>query len=189
MILTLIGYRGTGKTTLAEPLAARLGWVPVDADVEIEGAAECSICEIFEEGGEEEFRRIEREVIVDLLKQDKLVIAAGGGAILNRDTRRDFVAAGPVVWLKASAETIDRRLHGDETTAGRRPNLTASGGLAEIEELLFVREPLYRETASLIVTTDEPLPGDSELPTIERLAEYILERLADQFDIAEMQSC
>jgi shikimate kinase len=189
MILTLIGYRGTGKTSLAEPLAERLGWVPVDADVEIEGAAECSIREIFEEGGEETFRKLEREVIADLLKQENLVLAAGGGAILNRDTRRDFVAAGPVVWLKASAETIDRRLHGDETTTERRPNLTSSGGLAEIEELLAVREPLYRETASLIVTTDEPLPGDAEPPTPERLADYILERLADQLNIAETQPC
>ena len=189
MILTLIGYRGTGKTSLAEPLAERLGWVPVDADVEIEGAAECSIREIFEEGGEETFRKLEREVLVDLLKQDHLVLAAGGGAILNRDTRRDFVAAGPVVWLKASAETINRRLHGDETTTERRPNLTSSGGLAEIEELLAVREPLYRETASLIVTTDEPLPGDSDPPTLERLADFILEHLADQLNIAETQPC
>ncbi len=189
MILTLIGYRGTGKTTLAEPLAARLGWVPVDADVEIEGAAECSIREIFEEGGEEDFRRIEREVLVDLLQQDNLVLAAGGGAILNRDTRRDFVAAGPVVWLKASAETIDRRINRDETTAERRPNLTSSGGLAEIEELLAIREPLYRETASLIVTTDEPLPGQSAPPTIDELTTYILERLADQLNIAETQPC
>jgi shikimate kinase len=189
MILTLIGYRGTGKTSLAEPLAERLGWVPVDVDVEIEGAAECTIREIFEEGGEETFRKLEREVIADLVKQDQLVLAAGGGAILNRDTRRDFVAAGPVVWLKASAETIDRRLHGDETTADRRPNLTATGGLAEIEQLLAVREPLYRETASLVVATDEPLPGDSEPPTPERLAEYILERLADQLNVAETQSC
>ncbi len=189
MILTLIGYRGTGKTSLAEPLAERLGWVPVDADVEIEGAAECSIREIFEEGGEETFRKLEREVLVDLLKQDNLVLAAGGGAIPNRDTRRDFVAAGPVVWLKASAETTNQRLHGDETTTERRPDLTSSGGLTEIEELLAGREPLYRETASLIVTTDEPLPGDSEPPTAERLADFILEHLADQLNTAETQPC
>lgn len=189
MILTLIGYRGTGKTTLAEPLAARLGWVPVDVDVEIEGAAECSIREIFEEGGEEEFRRIERAVIADLVKQDRLVLAAGGGSILDRDTRRDFVAAGPVVWLKASADTIDRRLHGDVTTAERRPSLTAAGGRVEIEELLAVREPLYRETATLIVTTDRPLPGDDEPPTIERLADYILEQLSDELDVTETPPC
>lgn len=177
LMLILIGYRGTGKTTLAEPLAARLGWTAVDADVELERRAGRTIKQIFDDGGEPEFRRIERETLVELLTKDRLVIAAGGGAILNAETRRDFKAAGPVVWLKASADTIEQRLYGDATTAQRRPNLTASGGRQEIEQLLAQREPLYRECATLEVATDEPLPGRTELPDVESLVGYVMETL------------
>lgn len=176
-IISLIGYRGTGKTTVARPLAARLGWTAIDADVELERRAGRSIREIFATDGEPEFRRLERETICDLLRQERLVIAAGGGAILNPLTRADFKAAGAVVWLKACVDTIEQRLHGDATTRERRPNLTASGGRAEIEQMLAFREPLYRECASLIVETDQPLPGDCDAPSVERIVDFILEKL------------
>src|ERR1700748_2887932 len=110
MFITLIGYRGTGKSTLAPRLAARLNFQWVDADVELENCTGRSIREIFATDGEPEFRRIERQVLVDLLKRDRLVLAAGGGAILNETTRQDFRHAGPVVWLQASVETISRRI-------------------------------------------------------------------------------
>ena len=155
MIVTLIGYRGTGKTTLAVPLAQRLGWDCLDADVELEHRAGRMIADIFATDGEAEFRRLERELLSDLLKhRDHLVLAAGGGAILNAATRRDMPAVGPVIWLQASADTIERRLATDPTTGQRRPNLTATGGRAEIERLLAVREPLYRECATLTLDTD-----------------------------------
>lgn len=179
MIITLIGYRGTGKTSIAEPLARLLGWVTVDADVELESRAGRSIREIFDTDGEGEFRRLERETLVDLLSREKLVIAAGGGAILNSETRADFQAAGPVVWLTASADTIEQRIYGDQTTAGRRPNLTSQGGRAEIEAMLAQREPLYRECSSLEIATDEPLENVTELPTPEEFASAILKRLEE----------
>lgn len=177
MIITLIGYRGTGKTTLARPLAERLGWTAIDADVELERRAGRTIREIFATDGEPEFRRLERETLVDLLKRDRLIIAAGGGAILNPQTRADFRAAGPVIWLKASTDTIEQRLFGDATTRERRPNLTASGGRAEIEQLLAIREPLYRECAQLILDTDQPLPGACDAPTVAQLVEHVIEHL------------
>jgi shikimate kinase len=180
MNITLVGYRGTGKSTLAIPLAKRLGWTAVDADAELERRAGRTIRQIFDTDGEPEFRRLERETLVDLLGQQNLVIAAGGGAILNPETRSDIQSSGPVIWLKASTDTIEKRLYGDATTTERRPNLTASGGRAEIEQLLHQREPLYRETASLVVTTDEPLPGQTALPEITALTEYILTELADR---------
>lgn len=183
MIITLIGYRGTGKTSIAQPLAEDLGWRAVDADVELERRAGRTIREIFDESGEPEFRRLERETLVELLKQTDLVLAAGGGAILNEETRRDFREAGPVVWLTASADTIERRLYGDSTTEGRRPDLTAQGGRSEIEELLAQRESLYRETASLEIATDNPTSSGSIL-TPEKLAESILIRLCD--DVPEL---
>jgi shikimate kinase len=169
MIVTLIGYRGTGKTTLAPRLAARWGWDWVDADVELERRTGRTIRDIFARDGEPEFRRLERQTLVDLLQRDRLVLAAGGGAVLNADTRRDLQAAGPVVWLQACAETIARRLAGDDSTAERRPNLTAAGGLDEIRTLLAQREPLYRNTATLMVATDGR--------TMDELADEIVRRL------------
>ena len=154
MVVTLIGYRGSGKTTVASQLAARLGFDWIDADAVIEEFAGCSIRDIFAAEGEAGFRRREREVIANLLQRDRLVLAAGGGAILNADTRRDMQAAGPVVWLQASLEVLAGRIAGDPTTAGRRPNL-AGGGAAEIAQLLTEREPLYRECATLSIFTDQ----------------------------------
>ncbi|MDZ4683640.1 MAG: shikimate kinase [Planctomycetaceae bacterium] len=153
MIVTLIGYRGTGKTSVAPRLAERLGLPWIDADPELERRAGRSIRDIFATDGEPEFRRLERAVLVDLLSQGPRVLAVGGGAVLNPDTRRDFRAAGPVVWLQADAETLAARIAADATSRGRRPNLTAAGGLDEIRTLLAAREPLYRETATLTVDT------------------------------------
>ncbi|MDA1164793.1 MAG: shikimate kinase [Planctomycetota bacterium] len=183
MILTLIGYRATGKSTLAQPLAERLGWSSIDADVELECRAGRTIREIFDTDGETEFRRWERVTLVDLLSRDRLVIAAGGGAVLNPETRRDFKNAGPVVWLKASIDTIERRLYGDETTRERRPNLTAAGGREEIVELLKAREPIYLEAADLVIQTDQPLPGRTEIPTIDQLIEHVVSQLGARLNL------
>lgn len=154
MIITLVGYRGTGKSSVAVGLAARLGMTPIDADALIERRAGCTIRELFEQQGEPAFRRLERAVLAELLAQDGLVIAAGGGAVLDPDTRQRMRAAGPVVWLQASAATIAARLEADRTTRDRRPPLTSVGPRHEIELLLAQREPLYREVASLAVPTD-----------------------------------
>ena len=122
-------------------LARRLKWDWVDTDNEIERRTGRPIREIFANDGEAEFRRIEREVISDLVQREQVVLSTGGGAILNPDTRRDLRAAGPVVWLTASVQTIASRILQDASTIARRPNLTARGGVAEIREVLAAREP------------------------------------------------
>lgn len=160
MIVTLIGTRGTGKTTVAPLLAAKLGWDWIDADVELERTAGRTICEIFATDGEPTFRQLERENLIRLLQRDRLVLAAGGGAILNAETRRDFRAAGPVVWLQAKPETSAARVMADPATAVRRPNLTSTGGVEEFRTILQQREPLYRETATLSVVTDDRTAED-----------------------------
>lgn len=166
MIISLIGYRGTGKTSLAPRLAAHFGWPWIDADVELERRAGRSIRAIFADGGEPEFRRLERTLLAELLAGDRLVLATGGGAILNPDTRRELKAAGPVVWLQASPSVIVERVNRDATTAERRPALTnAATQLQEIESVLAFREPLYRETASIVVDT-ESLPVDELLDEV-----------------------
>lgn len=154
MIVTLIGYRGSGKTSVAAPLAKRLGWDWIDADAEIERVAGCSIRQIFARGGEKEFRRLEREVLTELLQRDRLVIASGGGAVLNANTRREFREAGPVVWLCGAPDTLLARLQRDDSTTERRPQLTDLDQRREVETLLEQRTPLYRQCASVIVQTD-----------------------------------
>ncbi len=167
MILTLIGYRATGKTTLAKLLAERLGWDWIDADAEIERRAGKSIARIFAEEGEPAFRDLEAEVIADLCRRDRLVMAAGGGAPLRPESRRAMRAAGKVVWLTARPETILARMSTDATTTARRPNLTDKTPLEEIVELLKKREPVYRESADWAVDTEGRTP--------EVLVEEILE--------------
>ncbi len=166
MNLVLIGYRATGKTTLAQQLAQRLGWDWVDADVEIELRAGKSIARIFTEQGEPAFRNLEAEVIADLCSRGRLVVAAGGGAPLREESRRAMRESGQVVWLTAQPETILARMTGDATTADRRPGLTNRPPLEEIVQLLSRREPIYRESAHLVVDTEGKSP--------EQLTEEIL---------------
>ena len=156
MNLVLIGYRATGKTTLARVLTERLpGWKWIDADVEIERRAGKTIAQIFADSGEPAFRDIESQVIRDLCGQSHLVLAAGGGAPLREENREAMRADGnnKIVWLKAPASVIYMRMTGDATTASRRPNLTDKDPLAEIEHLLAVREPIYRELADFEIET------------------------------------
>ncbi|MGQ0635189.1 MAG: shikimate kinase [Planctomycetaceae bacterium] len=168
MVISLIGYRGSGKSTVAAPLSARLGWSWTDADQIVEEAAGRSIGEIFASEGEAGFRRRERETLARLLTGDRLVLAAGGGAVLNADTRREFRAAGPVVWLRARLPTLAARIAADPGTALRRPKL-AGGGAAEIAQLLAAREPLYRECATLTLDTDDLSADEIVLRICEEL--------------------
>jgi shikimate kinase len=160
MLLTLIGYRATGKTTLARLLAQRLGWDWIDADVEIERRAGKPISKIFAEDGEPAFRDLEAQVIADLCRRDRLLLAAGGGAPLRPESRKAMREAGKVVWLTARPETILARMSADATTVDRRPNLTDQGPLQEIVQLLQSRTPIYEETADFVVDTEGKQPAE-----------------------------
>jgi len=170
MKLILIGYRGCGKTTIAQALSQRLNIPWVDVDDVVESHAGKSIREIFADSGEPEFRRLERLAVSELLARQPLIVSAGGGSILNADTRRDFQAAGPVVWLTAPVETILARLETDSKTADRRPNLTTAGGADEVRQLLARREPLYRETATWEIPTENRVIPDIVEDILQRLA-------------------
>lgn len=154
MNVYLIGYRGTGKSSLARILAERLDWPWADADDLVEQRAGMSIAEIFARRGEPGFRELESQVVGELARRDSTVVALGGGAVL-REINRQALRDGKVVWLEASVETIERRVSGDPATAARRPNLTAGGGREEIERLLEQRRPLYEQAADYRVATDE----------------------------------
>lgn len=163
--LILIGYRGTGKTTVGRLLAERLGVPFVDADAYLEAKYGQSIKEIFETEQEAGFRDKESIVLRELSERPASVIATGGGVILRDDNRQLLKESGFVVWLRADVPTVAERIQADPTTAARRPNLTV-GGLAEIEQLLRVREPLYRGCADLEI--------DAAARSPESLTETIL---------------
>lgn len=179
MVITLIGYRGTGKSSVAPLLAERLGWSWSDSDDVIIERAGCTIAEIFERDGEPGFRSLERDVMHQLLQTENLVLSAGGGAIIDAQTREQMQSAGPVVWLSASVDTIDRRLNGDPETTSMRPKLTEQGGREEIVDVLSTREPIYRGCATLTVETDMASP-DAITETILAGLAPLLEAGADR---------
>lgn len=158
--LALIGYRGTGKTTVARLLAERCGVDWIDADVEVERRAGKSIAEIFAELGEAQFRQLEAEVVAELCGRPSGILALGGGAVLSEASRDHLAQCHGVVWLTASATTIAKRLAADTTTSDRRPNLTNHGGRTEIEQVLAKRTPIYRACATLQVDTEDKRPAE-----------------------------
>lgn len=170
MSLLLIGYRATGKTTLAKLIAKKLGWKWIDADVEIERRAGKTIARIFAEDGEPAFRDLESQVVRDLCGQKRLVLATGGGAPMRPENREAMRRAGRVVWLKAKPRTILARMTADLTTAARRPQLTDKNPLAEIVHLLEKRTPVYRETADLQVETEHLTPKKLTAKILHKLA-------------------
>jgi len=158
-LVFLIGYRGTGKTTVSRLLGERLGWGWLDADTALEERSGRSIATIFAEEGEAGFRDKEEMLLEELCRLQQHVVATGGGIVLRATNRERLRSAGFVAWLTADAETIRRRIETDATTRERRPVLTV-GGLFEIEDLLRRREPLYRACADCIVETTNRAPEE-----------------------------
>jgi shikimate kinase len=156
--LFLIGSRATGKSTVAQLLAKRIGWSWLDADTVLEQRAGQSIREIFAAGGEATFRELEATILGEMCQLQGHVIATGGGVILRADNRQRLKQHGRVVWLTCHPATLWARLHADPATRARRPDL-GEGGLAEVEELLRLREPWYAECAHLIVDTTARSPA------------------------------
>ena len=165
--ITLIGYRGTGKSTVGPLLAQRLDFTLVDSDAYIESSYGSSVADIFAQEGEECFRDRETMLLKLLTETQYIVLATGGGVILRSENRILLQESSFVVWLQASASTIWQRIQADPTTTQRRPNLTSRHGLDEVEHLLTLREPLYRQTAHLEVNTEEMSPTELVTTIVE----------------------
>jgi shikimate kinase len=150
--LVLIGFMGTGKSTVGRRCARRLGYTFTDSDRVIEEQAGCTIPELFAAEGEAAFRERERAVIAELAATPGLVIATGGGAILNPENVANLRATGFVVLLTATPDALLQRV-------GHRRNrpllASAPDPRARIVELLSAREPLYRQAAHHIIDTTE----------------------------------
>lgn len=168
--ITLIGYRGTGKSTVAALVASRLGCGWTDADEVLERKHGCTITTFIRDRGEPAFRAAETEVLAELLAAVDGVLATGGGVVMRPENRRMLDRLGrPIVWLTAPADVVRRRLAADPGSADRRPALVGTDPLAEVAALISAREALYRECADLEVDTAASPP--------EEVAETIVEWL------------
>lgn len=171
--LVLVGYRGCGKSSVGRALAERLGWPFVDTDERVQQASGCSIREIFEQRGEEEFRAREREVTLEAAAGSRQVISVGGGAVLDAANRRALRERGLCVWLTAPPEELRRRISRDETTAGARPPLRGQSALAEIEQVLNERLAVYEAIADCVMDTK----GKTAEQVADQIADWLRERL------------
>ncbi|NJN46663.1 MAG: shikimate kinase AroK [Candidatus Competibacteraceae bacterium] len=149
--LFLIGPMGSGKSTVGRRLARVLGREFIDSDKEIEQRTGVSISLIFEIEGESGFRGREKAIIAELTLRSGIVLATGGGVVLDSDNRRWLIQRGLVVFLSAS---VDEQLRRTRRDSGR-PLLQTGNPRKRLEELFRIRDPLYREIADLIVRTDE----------------------------------
>jgi shikimate kinase len=140
--IVLVGMMGAGKSSIGRRLAARLGLPFVDADTEIEKAAGMSVADIFARHGEADFRKGEARVIARLLEDGPQVLATGGGAFMNADTRGTIGAKGVSVWLKADFEVILRRI---SKRKSERPLLQTGDPAETVRALLAEREPVYAQ--------------------------------------------
>lgn len=148
----LVGLMGSGKTTIGRALAKKLNLRFVDSDHEIEARTGASIPLIFEIEGEACFRQREADVIRDLTAQQGIVLATGGGAVLNETSRKLLRERGTVVYLRASVASILQRTSHDKN----RPLLQTADPRARIEELSLQRAPLYQEVAHITIETGRP---------------------------------
>ena len=150
--LILVGMMGAGKTTVGRRLAARLGRRFLDSDEEIEKAAQMTIPEIFAQRGEPEFRAGETRVISRLLKENDIVLATGGGAFVNPETRALVKAGAVSVWLKADLDVLFERV----SRRSNRPLLKTADPKGTLEKLIEERYPIYAEADLTVLSRDVP---------------------------------
>jgi len=153
MNIVLIGYRGSGKSTVGRRLAERLGRGFADLDALIEKRQGASIREIVESLGWEYFRAMEKATVEEISRQNNFIVAPGGGAVLDPENVSSLRNNGLIVWLKAEPEVLAERMSRDPQTVKGRPTLTGKGTLAEIREVASSRDSIYKAAAAIEVDT------------------------------------
>lgn len=150
--IVLVGLMGAGKSCVGRRLAARLGIAFTDADAEFEAAAGCTIAEFFARYGEPAFREGERKVIARLMEGEPRVLATGGGAFCDPDTRTRIKQGAVSVWIRADLDLLVKRTSGRD----HRPLLKTGDPREILSRLMEARYPLYAEADITVDTTDEP---------------------------------
>ncbi|MBL4721634.1 MAG: shikimate kinase [Alphaproteobacteria bacterium] len=169
--IVLVGMMGAGKTAIGRRIAKQLNLAFIDADDEIETAAGCAIEDIFKKHGETEFRDGERRVIKRLLQQPVHVLATGGGAFMDSETRAEILKNSVSVWLRADFDVLWRRV----SRRSHRPMLKTADPRATLAELIEKRYPTYKSADITVESRDAP-PGETVDRVIEALRNYYSSR-------------
>ena len=164
----LVGPMGSGKTTIGRQLAKVLEREFVDSDHEISRRTGADIPWIFDIEGEAGFRERERAVIDDLTQRQGIVLATGGGAVLDASNRHYLASRGTTVYLSASIDQLHMRTAKDRN----RPLLQTDDPRAQIEALMEIRDPLYREVADIVVDTDDR--------SVRATVQYVIDEISQQ---------
>jgi shikimate kinase len=166
MNIVLIGYRGTGKSSVARLLAARNKWSLVSTDLEIIKKAGMPVSEIIRKRGWDYFRNVESEICKQVGKKDRTIIDTGGGAVLRKENVESLRQRGRMFWLTAEVATVMERIKNNSD----RPSLTGKKSyVEEVEEVLNERLPLYKAAADHMIATDDR--------TVEEIANEIQEKM------------
>ena len=152
-IVYLIGCRAVGKSAIGRQLAQRLSYVYLDTDAMIIENHGQSVAEIVEEGGWQQFREYEKEVLHGIQNRRQCVVATGGGAILHSKLWPHLKKRGTVIWLTAALDVLFSRIRADQQTDALRPSLTGKDVCQELEDVLDERFPLYKAAADYTIDT------------------------------------
>ncbi|HEY1770532.1 MAG TPA: shikimate kinase [Chthoniobacterales bacterium] len=163
--IVLIGFMGSGKTTVGRALARALSWQFRDTDEMVETKAQMTIAEVFERCGEESFRNLESEVLQSIVPASDTVTVTGGGVVLRRANLEKLYSLGKIVWLKADRQTLQERLE----TNDDRPLLRPRDRAAAIDGLLERRRKFYEEAADLTIDTSKLGPDAAARKIIDAL--------------------
>ena len=168
MNIVLIGMRGSGKTAVGKLLARRLGKQFIEMDELIVQRLGQSIPEIVSRYGWEKFRDVEEEIAREVARWDNVVNATGGGVVTREENIRELKKKGKFVWLKASVDTLLKRIGNDQS----RPSLTGKSQREDMETVLADRSPIYQRVADFIIDTEGKMP--------EEIAEVIAKLYSEQ---------
>ena len=169
--IVMVGLMGAGKTRIGFEIAQKLGWQFIDADVEIENAAGCTVSEIFERYGEENFRDGERRVIKRIVEENKkCVLATGGGAVMNAETAELIKNHTVAIWLNTDIDVLVERTSRND----KRPLLRSGDPYKILSDLYEKRSPVYDDVSCLEIKGQEK--------SIAKLVKKILQAIQDKIN-------
>ncbi len=173
MNIVLIGYRCSGKTEVGKILARELEKDFLDTDELIEDNAGCSIETIISRDGWNHFREIEKSLIEEVSRRNNLIIATGGGVVMDEDNVKNLKENAWIIWLNGESEVLRERMDKEQRSGKIRPSLTGEDSLEEIKQVMDVRIPLYEKTATFVV--------DTSTVTSAEVAALIIKNLPKKF--------